>query len=148
MCTKFHVDTLKKFWYFEVKNCHVSRCVLGLFRVFDEKLPYLPPPNPNPKFLVWPSLPLWPRMILTLNLFTESLGWYLSVSLTRSMLFYRLLSIWYGFSVRQKPDTPNHQTCDFDLSCDVIDDPEVNIVEFSSINFPNLSNAFEFCKSV
>ena len=37
---------------------------------------------------------------------------------------------------------------DFDLTFDVIGGPEVNKIRFPTICIPNLSNAFELCKSV
>ena len=79
-------------------------------------------------------------MTLTLNMLTESLGSYLEVSQIRSMLLY-LLSILYGRSTRQNKIRQIVKHFEFDLICDVIGDPEVNNIWFSSTNFPDLSSA-------
>ena len=87
------------------------------------------------------SLTLWPWMTLTLNMLTESLGWYLEVSQMRSMSLYWLISIPYGSSARQSQTLKIVKHFDFDLTCDVISDPEVNKIRFPSTNSLDLSNA-------
>ena len=39
------------------------------------------------------------------------------------------------------PSSPKRQFSDFDLTCDVIGDPEVNKIKFPTTTFPELSNA-------
>ena len=80
-------------------------------------------------------------MTLNLNVLTEGLGWYLELSQTRRMSLYWRISIWYGSSVRQNQILQIAKHFDFDLTCDVIGDHEVNDIIFPSTNFRDLSNA-------
>ena len=161
MCTKFQVDIMENdrilvFWRSKTVIFHAvhgdfrifpsfifsrfgpfKKCSRVIFRVLDGKLTQKHVSRrPNPKFSVWPFLDL-----VTLNMLTESLGWYLEVSQTRSMSMYWLIFISYGSSARQIQILKVVKHFDFDLACDVISDPEVNNVRFPLINFPNLSNA-------
>ena len=85
------------------------------------------------------SLTSWHWMTLILNMLAQrSLGSYLKVSQTRSMPLYWLISILYGRSARQNQIVKHFG---FDLTCDVIGDPEVNKIRFTSTTFPDLANA-------
>ena len=57
-----------------------------------------------------------------------------------SMLIYLLFPLDIVI-VRDKPKQDNSLNLCFDLTCDVIDSPEVNEAGLPSINFPGLSNA-------
>ena len=120
----------------------ILKVFYGLFAFLTKKWPenmYHAAQTPNFKFDL--SLTSWPWMTLTFNMLTESLGWYLEVSQTRSMSLYWLISISYGSSVRQNQIHQIVKHFDFDLTCDVISDPEVNNIRFTSTNSPDLSNA-------
>ena len=95
-----------------------SKIVPGPFlSFFDGKLPqklYHAAQTLNLQFDL--SLTSWPWMILTLSMLIESLGWYLEVSQTRSML-YCLFSIWHGCSARQNPMQQIVKHFGFDLTC-------------------------------
>ena len=82
-----------------------------------------------------------PWMIFTWNTPTESLGSYLEVPKTWSMLLYRLIFILYGRSAWQNQIRQIVKHFELGLTCDVIVDHKVNNSSFPSTSFPDLSNA-------
>ena len=121
-----------------------KKCFRVIFRVIDEKLPQKHVSRrQKPKFSVWPFLDL-----LTLNMLTENLRWYLEVSKTRSMSLYWLSSISYGSSARQIQILQIVKHFDFDLTCDL----SPVTLRSTTIGFPRqilqiYRTPFQFCKS-
>ena len=122
LCAKFQVDILKNdrvliFWTKTTTFHAVPResCVLAIFKfcpiwavqkVFEGHYSRSWPKNWPITFITPPKHELWPSLDLvtsTLNMITESLGWYLELSQTRSMLFIDL----FPFDTATKSDTPN-----------------------------------------
>ena len=138
---------MTEFWYFECRKQPFSRCfgflhfadcqilsdlgrsksVLGsFFFVLDENWPKnMHNAAQTLHFQFNVSLISWTWMTLTLNMLTESLGWYFEVSQIPSMLFYRLIFIWCGCSAPQNQICQIVKHFDYDQICDVISDPEV-----------------------
>ena len=83
-------------------------------------------------------------MTLTLNMLTECLGGYLGVSQTRSILSYWLISILYASSARQSQILQIVKHFEFDLTCDVISDPEDNSIKFPLTKFPDILTLSRF----
>ena len=71
----------------------------------------------------------------------EGLGRYLEVSQIRYMPFYCFVSISYDSSAQQNQVFQIVKHFEFDLTCDVMSDPEVNNIRFPATQFPDLSNA-------
>ena len=164
--TKFHVDILKidrvlVFWRSKEVTFHSVSCDFCIFTIFkmcptwtvqkvfydhfcvlDKNWPknmYHAAQTQNFQFDI--SLTSWPWMTLTLNMITESFEWYLEVSQTRPISLYWVISISYGSNARQNKILQIVKHFDFDLPCDVISSPELNIIRFPSTNSPDLSNA-------
>ena len=78
----------------------------------------------------------WPWMTWALNVTNEGLGWYLKVSQTQSVLFYWLISLWYGCSARRfQIITPSRQHFDFTRPV------TSSVTRYSSIGFPSINFA-------